>query len=110
MQLHKSEKARTELGAKVRMLTIRERDALLLADGHKTRTEVKQLLQLLQLLQDDGSLLEKLIANGYLLHPKSGVAAPLPTANETTAQKTVQSLRPSTGPVAPRSSSDNFDA
>lgn len=88
MQLHKSEKARTELGAKVRRLTVRERAALLLADGHKTREEVQRLLQ------DDGSLLQKLIADGYLLAPKSGAAVLIPAVREATA---------------PRASCDNFE-
>lgn len=99
MQLHKSEKARTELGAKVRLLGIRERAALLLADGHKTRTEVQRLLQ------DDGSLLEKLIADGYLLAPKSGAAVLAPAANEATTPAS----QPSPAPATPRSSCDNFD-
>lgn len=98
MQLQKSEKARTELGAKVRLLGIRERAALLLADGHKTRTEVQRLLQ------DDGSLLQKLIADGYLLQPSNGAAVLIPAANEAT----VQASRPSTVPATPRSSSDSF--
>jgi len=99
MQLHKSEKARIELGAKVRLLTVRERAALLLADGHKTRIEVQRLLQ------DDGSMLQKLIADGYLLHPKSGAAVLAPAVNEATTQ----APQPSTARAAPRSSCDNFD-
>lgn len=102
MQLHKSEKARTELGAKVRLLSVRERAALLLADGQKTRTEVQRLLQ------DDGSLLQKLITEGYLLHPANGAAAPAPAVNQAT-RHAAQAPQPSTAPAVPRSSSDNFD-
>lgn len=102
MQLHKSEKARTELGAKVRVLGIRERAALLLADGHKTRTEVQRMLQ------DDGSLLQKLIADGYLLHPRSDAAVLAPAVRELT-RHAAQAIEPAIAPAAPRSSCDNFD-
>lgn len=61
MQLHKSEKAKLELASRGRVLNMRERGALFLADGLKTRDEMQGLLQ------DDGSILQKLIADGYLI-------------------------------------------
>jgi hypothetical protein len=60
MQLVKTDKAREELSSKQRALQIRERAALLMADGTKTRAEMQVLLQ------DDGTILEKLISDGYL--------------------------------------------
>lgn len=61
MQLHKSDKAKLELASRTRALNVRERGALFLADGRKTRDDMQALLQ------DDGSILEKLIAQGYLV-------------------------------------------
>lgn len=61
MQLHKSDKARIELSSKARVLNLRERSALFLADGRKTRREVQSLLQ------DDAGILDKLISTGYLI-------------------------------------------
>jgi hypothetical protein len=61
MQLHKSEKARLELASRARSLNVRERGALVLADGRKTRDEMQGLLQ------DDGRILQKLITDGYLI-------------------------------------------
>jgi hypothetical protein len=61
MQLHKSEKAKLELASRARALNVRERGALVLADGRKTRDEMQGLLQ------DDGRILQKLISDGYLI-------------------------------------------
>jgi hypothetical protein len=61
MPLLKSEKAKLELIAKIRTLDFRERVALLLADGVKTRKDIQN-----QLL-DDGSMLDKLLSEGYLI-------------------------------------------
>lgn len=69
MQLHRSEKAKCELGAKTRALNLRERGALFLADGRKTRHEMQALLK------DDGSMLQKLIADGYLVSGAAGAVA-----------------------------------
>lgn len=60
MQLVKTDKAREELASRQRSLQLRERAALLMADGTKTRAEMQVLMQ------DDGTILNKLIADGYL--------------------------------------------
>ncbi len=65
MPLLKSEKARQELSSKQRGLSMRERSALFLADGVRTRDE------LLFLLQGDIGMLQKLIADGYLVPAES---------------------------------------
>jgi hypothetical protein len=62
MPLYRSEKARLELRSKPRVLGLRERGALFLADGLKDQTKLQGLLQ------DDGSILQKLISEGYLIH------------------------------------------
>ena len=61
MPLLKSEKARTELASKQRSLSVRERSALFLADGVRSRDE------LVHLLQGDVAMLLKLMASGYLV-------------------------------------------
>jgi hypothetical protein len=61
MTLHRSDKARDELASRNRVLNLRERSALFLADGLRTHEEVQALLR------DDGSILRKLMADGYLL-------------------------------------------
>ena len=65
MPLLKSEKARQELSSKQRGLSMRERSALFLADGVRTRDE------LLFLFQGDIGMLQKLIADGYLVPAES---------------------------------------
>lgn len=81
MQLHKSDKAKLELSSRSRVLNLRERSALFLADGVKTRHDM------LGLLSDDGSMVDKLITDGYLIVVAGGAAAmaakaraPLPVA------------------------------
>lgn len=98
MQLLRSEKASRELGSAERALNLRERGALFLADGLKTRDELQILLQ------DDGGILQKLISDGYLLivpvidagtlHPNKGVAG--------SAAQLPREFKP------PASSSDDF--
>jgi hypothetical protein len=61
MYLSKSQKARDELCSGKRVLTLRERAALFLADGRKTQQEMQMLLQ------SDAMVLEKLIFAGYLI-------------------------------------------
>ncbi|MDP2818719.1 MAG: hypothetical protein Q8O29_10695 [Polaromonas sp.] len=114
MQLHKSEKAKLELASRERALNVRERGALVLADGRKTRDEMQGLLQ------DDGRILQKLITDGYLivLGPES--------AGETVAKNQAQVRQafyapPLPGPFSPVSAvtpapapapgpqSDNFE-
>ena len=91
--LHRSEKASRELGSAERMLNIRERGALFLADGLKTHDELQNLLR------DDGSILDKLISHGYLLIiPKIDVSA-APTVISAAAPR---EFKP------PPSSSDDF--
>ncbi len=65
MPLLKSEKAKLELSAKQRSLSVRERSALFLADGIRTRDE------LVWLLQGDVGMVQKLIADGYLVPAES---------------------------------------
>ncbi|MFM9881160.1 MAG: hypothetical protein ACKVOO_12215 [Burkholderiaceae bacterium] len=69
MQLVKTDKGREELASKQRNLQLRERAALLMADGTKTRAEMQGLLQ------DDGAILEKLISEGYLSVGNNAVTA-----------------------------------
>ncbi len=61
MPLLKSEKAKQELSSKQRALSVRERSALFLADGIRTRDE------LVWLVQGDIGLVQKLMADGYLI-------------------------------------------
>ena len=61
MPLHRSEKARLELRSKQRVLGLRARGALFMADGQKVQTQLQDLLQ------DDGSILQGLISEGYLI-------------------------------------------
>jgi hypothetical protein len=70
MQLVKTEKAWLELSSKQRTLQVRERGALLLADGTKTKEEMQTLLQ------DDGRVINKLIAEGFLTVTRPGAALP----------------------------------
>ena len=100
MYLHKSEKARSELNSRQRVLNLRERGALFLADGRKTQDEMQLLLQ------DDGSILKKLIADGYLIRvPKSDVHG-LPSKTKESAP---QPPSPPAAVEPPKSSSDNFE-
>lgn len=94
MQLQRSEKARLELASRIRTLNVRERGALFLADGSKTQAELQQLLQ------DDAGMLQRLIADGYLLVPSS----PQPAAGPSAALP----VSPALAEAAP-ASSDNFD-
>ena len=80
MELHKSAKARLELGSKDRVLNLRERGALFLADGRKTRHEMQGLLQ------DDGSLLRKPIADGHLISSGQEGATTLLPSNKVSFQ------------------------
>lgn len=61
MLLLKSDKARRELASRQRVLSVRERSALFLADGIRSRDE------LIHLMQGDIGLLQKLVTNGYLV-------------------------------------------
>lgn len=61
MPLLKSEKAKHELASKQRTLSVRERSALFLADGIRSRDE------LVHLLQGDVGMLLKLMESGYLV-------------------------------------------
>ena len=96
--LHRSEKASRELVSPERMLNIRERGALFLADGLKTHDELQNLLR------DDGSILDKLISHGYLLIiPKIDVSAPPPAP-----RAAAPAAAPSREFKPPPSSSDDF--
>ena len=65
MPLLKSDKAKQELASKHRTLSVRERSALFLADGIRTRDE------LVWLLQGDIGMLQKLMTDGYLIPTES---------------------------------------
>ncbi len=65
MPLLKSDKAKLELASKLRALSVRERSALFLADGIRTRDE------LVSLLQGDIGMLQKLMTDGYLVPSES---------------------------------------
>lgn len=128
MPLLKSEKAKNELSSKQRSLSVRERSALFLADGIRTREE------LIWLLQGDVGMVQKLIADGYLVPAgslsKQAAAkltdfaasrpVPLPVAQDRATQRTIPA--PLTGGVpssfsgldtiakpAATSSSDTFE-
>ena len=103
MPVLKSEKAKLELGSKVRVLNLRERGALLLADGRKTRSELQVFLQ------DDGGILQKLIAEGYLISPRAGAIGTFPTPNGSTARQAGASQPSAYVGAAPTSSADNFE-
>ena len=65
MPLLKSDKARLELASRQRSLSVRERSALFLADGIRTRDE------LVWLLQGDVGMLQRLMTDGYLIAAES---------------------------------------
>ncbi|WP_341904878.1 hypothetical protein [Polaromonas sp. YR568] len=102
MPLQKSEKAKTEIASKTRTLTLRERSALFLVDGVRTRAQIQDQLQ------DDGSILEKLLVEGYLIPPEPGAVPATPAlavaspaiATTTSAASANETLRPQ---------GDNFD-
>lgn len=126
MPLLKSEKAKQELASKQRALSVRERSALFLADGVRTRDE------LVWLLQGDIGMLQKLITDGYLIPAESlGAKAtritdfavlqptPLPTFSNLSAPSRPAPLTPPGGlngldtisrdVVNPTSYSDSFE-
>jgi len=98
MYLHRSKKASLELSSGERVLNLRERGALFLADGLKTQDELQILVR------DDGCILQKLISDGYLLMiPKTGVSAsPASTGVAVSATQPAREFKP------PPSSSDDF--
>lgn len=100
MQLHRTDKAKAELASRERVLTVRERGALFLADGTKTRNEM------MLLLQDTTGVLDKLVSEGYLALQASSqptLAVPAPA----TVEPVPASVQP---PAAPeRNASDSFD-
>jgi hypothetical protein len=109
MPLQKTEKAKLELASKERVLNLRERSALFLADGRKTRDEMQALLQ------DDGSILKKLIADGYLL-PGGAGAAPIAlispiafVASEAPARQVAATQPAPLVEEAAKPSGDNFE-
>jgi hypothetical protein len=64
MRLIRTDKASLELASKTRGLSLRERGALFLVDGLRTRD------QLLEALQGDEALLQRLSAEGYIIVAK----------------------------------------
>jgi hypothetical protein len=103
MPILKSEKAKLELASKARVLNLRERSALLLADGRKTRIELQVFLQ------DDGTILQKLIAEGYLISPRAGAVGTFPIPNDLTARQVKEPQPSAPASDAPTSSVDNFE-
>lgn len=103
MPLQKTEKAKLELASKERVLNLRERSALFLADGRKTQGEMQGLLQ------DDGSILRRLIADGYLLPASASVASAVPVAPEAPVQSAAPTQPAALAEEAPKPSSDNFE-
>lgn len=100
MQLHKSDKAKLELASRTRALNVRERGALFLADGRKTRNDMQALLQ------DDGSILEKLIAQGYLVPGSVADTGLSPGNHEAQAQRASAVQAP---PVVDAPQGDRFE-
>jgi len=94
MQLHKSEKAKLELASRARALNVRERGALVLADGRKTRDEMQGLLQ------DDGRILQKLISDGYLIVLGTESAGTTAPKNQAQARQAFYAP-PLPGPTSP---------
>lgn len=102
MQLHRTDKAKAELASRERILTVRERGALFLADGTKTRNE------LMLLLQDTTGLLDKLVSAGYLAIQSS--AQPVATLVDAPKVNAAEALPDVATPAAiEKSTSDNFD-
>jgi len=105
MQLHKSDKAKLELASRARVLNVRERGALFLADGSKTLDEMQGLLQ------DDGRMLRKLVSDGYLISRVPQGAEKKQTPGKETVR--VDSVRPAPTAPAPADvaspQGDNFE-
>lgn len=100
MYLQKSEKAKRELSSGERVLNLRERAALFLADGGKTQDDMQALLQ------DDGGILQKLISDGYLVRIQENDVRAVPPNTAVAAP----ALRvPPAAVEPPKSSSDNFE-
>lgn len=97
MYLQKSEKAKRELSSGERVLSLRERAALFLADGRKNQDDMQVLLK------DDGSILQKLISDGYLVRIQESDVR----ANTEVAALALRS--PPAAAEPPKSSSDNFE-
>ena len=94
MPLLKSDKARQELASRQRVLTVRERSALFLADGIRSRDE------LVHLLQGDIGMLQKLMTNGYLI-PSEMLGAKITAMTDFAASQfePVKTLPRHTGPA-----------
>jgi hypothetical protein len=74
LPLQKSDKARQELASGQRRLGLKERACLLMADGLRTQQ------QLLALVPGDATVIDRLLADGYLLAAQAPQAAPPPPA------------------------------
>jgi hypothetical protein len=103
MTLYRSDRAKDELASKTRVLNLRERSALFLADGQRTHQEVQALLQ------DDGSILRKLIEAGYLLLAQPlKVPAAVPAFQHTDPAMSLPEPAPPP-PDASAKGADNFE-
>ncbi|XAH21082.1 hypothetical protein AAFF27_13665 [Xylophilus sp. GW821-FHT01B05] len=70
LPLQKSDKARQELASGQRSLGLKERACLLMADGLRTQQ------QLLALVPGDAALIDRLLADGYLLAAQAASPPP----------------------------------
>jgi hypothetical protein len=94
MPLLKSDKAKQELASKQRTLSVRERSALFLADGIRSRDE------LVHLLQGDIGMLQKLMQGGYLVASETlGAQAARMTDFAVSQSAVVQPFAPSSQPM-----------
>lgn len=105
MTLYRSDKAKDELASRNRVLNLRERSALFLADGQRSHEEVQALLQ------DDGAILRKLMESGYLLIGESPKATESPgPAFQSTEPGSILPAQPTPPPdTGAAKGADNFD-
>ena len=96
MPLLKSEKAKSELASRQRMLSVRERSALFLADGVRSRDE------LVHLLQGDIGMVQRLMQDGYLVASETlGAQAARMTDFAVSQTARVSAFAASVPPVVP---------
>ena len=94
MPLLKSDKARQELASRQRGLSVRERSALFLADGVRSRDE------LVHLLQGDIGMLQKLMQTGYLVASETLSAQAARMTDFAVSQTAARRVLPTTAPGA----------
>ncbi|MFE8644813.1 hypothetical protein ACFX58_06980 [Sphingomonas sp. NCPPB 2930] len=106
MYLQKTEKARAELASRSRLLGIRERAFLLMADGRQTRS------RMLDLVPAAEAMVDALIAQGYLLPVPAEAQGHAPAPPYAAAPIEVAQARPTTvaAPAADASAAHAADA